>query len=372
MLDCAGKYLYRCHCMQKILRLFNALVPQFGRYRREKLEQVQHRLLERPSREDVLHGFRLILGREPENQQTIDALMHIPSVAELRRTLLGSTEFQSQYMVMRPEPYEHPSLSIERETIVFIHMQKTGGTTLRALLKGQFPADRVCPVRVDKLHLLSVAELGQFDFFAGHFDRSSIRFIPREEIKTVALFREPRARLISFYRFLRSHPTRDEFATDPSIRLANELTAEEFFERPEIRGLPAVYNHYLIALGASFSWFKRNQGSLSKEDMSRAFDKAKRQIRAITAIGITERFDQSVELICKALHIDKRPSIAPLHVTSNFVELDARFKVVEPVAMTPRLASALHELTLYDDELYRLATQEFDRRCTELRVSASD
>jgi hypothetical protein len=357
--------------MQKILRLFDALVPRFGRYRGDKLEQVQHRLLERPSREDVLHGFRLILGREPEDQQAIDAHMQIPSVAELRRTLLVSSEFQGQYKVMRPEPYEHPSLSIERETVVFIHMQKTGGTTLRALLEGQFPADRVCPVRVDKLHLLSVAELGQFDFFAGHFDRSSICFIPRKEIKTVALFREPRARLISFYRFLRSHPTRDEFASDPSIRLANELSVEEFFERPEIRGLPAVYNHYLIALGASFSWF-RNQGSLSKEDISNAFDKAKRQIRAITAIGITERFDLSVELICKALHIDKRPSIAPLHVTSNFVELDARFKVVEPVVMTPRLASALHELTLYDDELYRFATQEFDQRCTELRVSASD
>jgi hypothetical protein len=355
--------------MLKILRLFNGLVPQLGRYRQEKLEQVQHRLLERPSREDVLHGFRLILGREPEDQQAIDAHMRIPSVAELRRTLLGSSEFQGQYKIMRPEPYDHPSLSIERETVVFIHMQKTGGTTLRTLLEGQFPADRVCPVRVDKLHLLSVAELGQFDFFAGHFDRSSICFIPRKEIKTVALFREPRARLISFYRFLRSHPTRDEFASDPGIRLANELTAEEFFERPEIRSLPAVYNHYLIALGASFSWFKRNRGSLSKEDISSAFDKAKRQIGAITAIGITEHFDQSVELICKALHIDKPPSIAPLHVTSNFVELDARFRVVEPVVMTPRLASALDELTVYDDELYRFATQEFDRQCLELGIS---
>jgi hypothetical protein len=354
--------------MWKVLRQVNALVPQFQRYRREKIEQVQHRLLKRPSREDVLHGFRLILGREPEDQQAIDAHMNIPSVAELRRTLLVSSEFQSQYKVMRPEPYEHPSLSIERETIVFIHMQKTGGTTLRALLEGQFPADRVCPVRVDKLHLLSVAELGQFDFFAGHFDRSSICFIPRKEIKTVALFREPRARLISFYRFLRSHPTRDEYATDPGIRLANELTVEEFFERPEIRGLPAVYNHYLIALGASLSWFKRNQGSLSKEDISSAFDKAKQQIRAITAIGITERFDQSVELICKTLHLEKPPSIAPLHVTSNFVELDARFKRVERVTMTPRLASALDELTVYDDELYRFANQEFERQCAEIGV----
>jgi hypothetical protein len=131
-----------------------------------------------------------------------------------------------------------------------------------------------------------------------------------------------------------------------------------------------VYNHYLIALGASFSWYERKLGSpLSKEDISRALEEAKRQIRATTAIGITERFDQSVELICKALRLDKPPSIAPLHVTSNFAELDARFRRVEPVTMTPRLASALDELTVYDNELYRFATQEFERQCAELGVS---
>ena len=355
--------------MWKVRRLVNALVPQSQRHRRETIEQVQHRLRERPSLEDVLHGFRLILGREPENEQIIDAHMNIPTVSELRRTLLVSSEFQGKYKMMRPETHDHPGLSIEREAVVFIHMPKTGGTTLRALLAGQFPADRVCPVQEDKLHLLSVAELGQYDFFAGHFDRSSICFIPRKEIKTVVLFREPRARLISYYRFLRAHPNRDEFANDLCIRLAHELTAEEFFEYPPMRRIFLVDNHYLIALGASLSWYERKLGlPLSKEEISRALEEAKRLIRTTTAIGVTERFDQSVELICKALHLGKPPSIAPLHVTSNFVELDARFRRVEPVTMTPRLASALDELTVYDNELYRFATQEFERQCAELGV----
>jgi hypothetical protein len=356
--------------MWKVFRLVDVLVPQFRRYRREKIEQAQHRLHKRPSREDVLHGFRLILGREPEDQQAIDAHMNIPTVSELRRTLLVSSEFQGKYKMMRPETHDHPGLSIEREAVVFIHMPKTGGTTLRAMLQGQFPADRVCPVQEDKLHLLSVAELGQYDFFAGHFDRSSMCFIPRKEIKTVVLFREPRARLISYYRFLRAHPNRDEFANDACIRAAHELTAEEFFEYPPIRQLVLVNNHYLIALGASLSWYERKLGlPLSKEEISRALKEAKRQICATTAIGITERFDQSAELICKALDLERPLSIAPLHVTSNFVELDARFRRVEPVTMTPRLASALDDLTVFDDELYRYAIQEFERRCAELGVS---
>jgi Sulfotransferase family len=352
--------------MWKALRPVHSLVAQMRIKGRKKTRRVEHRLLERPSREDVLHGFRLILGREPEDESAIDAHMLIPSVAELRQVLLSSDEFHGKYAVMHPGASDHPGLSVGRETLVFIHLQKTGGTSLRAMLEQQFAADRRCPVREDKLHLLTVAQLGRYDFFGGHFDRSAIRFIPRDAIKTVALFREPRARLISFYRFLRAHPVRDEFASDRLILIANESTAEEFFERPETRTFAAVYNHYLIALGRSFSWFDQNRGRLSKQDLSRALEEAKRQIRALTALGITERFDQSVEFIFRVLNLRPPASIEALHVTDNLLELDTRFQQVDPITMTPRLAAALEDLTVHDNELYRFAVHEFDRRCAEL------
>jgi hypothetical protein len=335
----------------------------------QKAEPIQHSLLERPSREDVQHAFRLILGREPEDQTAIDAHMLIPTVAELRRVLLSSDEFQGKYKVMHPDTCDHPNLTVGRETLVFIHLEKTGGTSLRAMLEGQFPVDRRCPIRENKLHLLSVAELGQYDFFSGHFDQSSLRFIPRDKIKTVALFREPRARLISFYRFLKSHPVRDEFASDSLIRVANDSTAEEFFECAETRSFPVVYNHYLIALGASFPWFSQHRTSLSKADLSCVLEEAKRRIRALTALGITERFGQSVELIFKMLNRPHPPSIEMVHVTDNLSQRDGRFRRVEHVEMTPRLESALEDLTLYDDELYRFAVNEFERRWAELSGS---
>jgi len=349
----------------KVLRPFNALAAQVRRIGRHKAGSVQHRLLEPPSREDVLHGYRLILGREPEDESAIAAHMLIPTVAELRQVLLNSHEFQGKYKVMNPGKWDHPSLTMARETLVFIHLEKTGGTSLRAMLEQHFPADRRCPVRENKLHLLSVAELGQYDFFAGHFDRGSLRFIPRNDIKTVALFREPRARLISFYRFLKSHPVGDEFAGHSLIPLAKESTIEEFFEHPETRSLPVVYNHYLIVLGASFSWFDRHRDSLTKEDLSHALEEAKRQILALTALGITECFDQSVGLICKALNLRPPSSIETIHVTDNLPALDARFHRVEQVNMTPRLAAALANLTAYDDEIYRFALDEFERRCAK-------
>jgi hypothetical protein len=116
--------------------------------------------------------------------------------------------------------------------------------------------------------------IGSIRFFSGHFDISAIRFIPRDNIEMVALFREPRARLISFYRFLRSHPLVDDFAGDQLIPLAHELTAEEFFENPQLRLFSAVKNHYLFALGRSFAWFDQNKSSLSREALSHVLEDA--------------------------------------------------------------------------------------------------
>jgi hypothetical protein len=351
--------------MRKVMSHLADLVAGIRGTRIDAAAQARHKLLARPSREDVLNGFRLILGREPEDERAISAHMLIPTVAELRQALLASEEFQGKYKVMHPSSEAHPSLSMGRRTIVFIHLQKTGGTSLRVMLERQFPADRRCPVLEDKLHLLSVAELGRYDFFAGHFDRSSLRFIPREDIKTVALFREPRARLISLYRFFRSHPADDEFARDHLIRLAHDLTAEEFFERPELRHYSAVNNHYLNALGSSFSWFDQNRASMSQEKLSQLLHDAKLQIRSLTAIGITEQFKRSVPMICKSLDLTLVPTIEAVHVTDKFSEKDSRFRRVDAVTMTPRLEGAIKDLIAYDDELYVFAKSEFERRLIE-------
>jgi hypothetical protein len=355
--------------MRKALRSLGAFVTGHRRNGRKRREQSSLGFLEPPSRDDVLNGFRLILGRELVDKSAIEEHMRIRNFAELRRALLCSDEFQGKYKALFPDAYGHPSLSMGRDTLVFIHLQKTGGSSLRTMLEEQFPADRQCPVRDDKLHLLSVAELGQYDFFSGHFDRSSLCFIPRNNIKTVALFREPRARLISFYRFLRSHPIRDEFASDPLMRFANELSAEDFFERPETRSHVGVYNHYLIALGGTYAWFENTRVSLTKGDFLRAMEEAKRQIRGLTALGITERYDQSVKLIWEALNLRTPPSIAAAYVTDNLPLMDPRFQKVDRVVMTPRLADSLKELTLYDEELYRFAVLEFERRWSALRAA---
>jgi hypothetical protein len=321
-------------------------------------------LLRRPTREDIVQCYRLILGREPENETTINGQMQYVSVSAFRNATLKSIEFRGKYRALcadRPDPY----WSSARQTVAFIHLEKTGGTTLRDALAPLFEEDRVCPGPNNPIYSFSVAELGHYDFFAGHFDLDSVRYIPRRNISTLALFREPRSRLISWYRFHKSHPLDSTHGANRLVVLANQLTAEEFFESPEVRGNQLAYNRYLLAFGRSFAWFDHRRDSLSKQDFDSALRDAKGAIRSLTALGITEQFDKSVRYIYQALALSRPATINSVNVTDNLPNMISGFRVVEPVRMTPRLASALDELTCYDEEIYRFAIGEFQRRCTE-------
>ena len=321
------------------------------------------------SREDVRNGFRFILGREPENHLTLLKYMLFPSVEAFRSHLLHSEEFQGKlkwpvvvFQGQVQDANTHPFASRDRPATVFVHLQKVGGTTFRSLLEPNFEKNRICQVLENKLHLLSLAELAWFDLFSGHFDYASIEFIQRRRVRTLAFFREPRQRLVSFYRFIRSHPPIDEFENSRSVELANRLTAEEFFEHPEMRAAPEVFNHYLRTFGMSSYEIEQAPPLDANSITPQILERAKQNVRALTGIGLTERFDESVEILFERLGFPVPRRITPLHVTDRLTKTDTRFSKVEPVAMTPRLGAALDDLVKFDEELYKIAVAEFERR----------
>lgn len=338
------------------------LIAYFQRRGKVSATSIPRSLLSRPSRQDVLDAFRFILGREIDDSEAVNEHMQFETVADLRQVLLNSEEFIAKSKKMHPDVQDHPYLTAKRRTVVFVHLQKTGGTSLRKAIGQEFPFDKRCPILENKLHLLSLAELAQYDFFAGHFDLPSIKLIPRDDVLTISMFREPSSRLVSLYRFLRSHPNGDEFADDRLVQLAHAHTAEEFFALDEIRSYSAINNHYLFALGRSFHWFDENQRTLTENALASALLDAKLQVSALSGVGITERFDESVRLISEALNITPHANVRKMHVTDQFPDRDSRFRRTDPVMMTPELAAAMRDLVFYDKQVYEFAAAEFERR----------
>ena len=323
------------------------------------------------SLDDVRDCYRILLGREPENDAVVaEALASHHGFLELRRSFLRSAEFRDFYKSFaKEEGDEHPYLSYSRRTIAFIHLIKTGGTTLHSLLEPHFARDRVWPVHFNNLHLYSAAELSKFDLFSGHFDSFSVSLIPRAQIDTISLFRDPRARLVSFYRFLKSHPPGWEFENNILVGLAHDLSADVFFEHPVVRSAPEVFNHYLLVFGLAYSAVNNGWPAKGKLNSRSNLNYAKQRVRTLTAIGITERFRESVDMIFKTLRLPVPSTIINLQVTDGMSDLNSKFSRVDPVPMTPRLIEAMAELTAFDNEIYHEALNEFERRLLDSKAA---
>ena len=168
---------------QKLAAFAGKITPAFAASSPESKSQIiaagdkaPRALVRRPSREDVIHVWRHILGRDPP-EDMIDSNMRLPNIAAVRLSLIRSPEFRDAVVLEHFEQNEHPDNDRWRPTVVYIHLMKTGGTSLRITFGEHFAPDRICPMHFNRLHDMSVAELGRYDFFNGHFDFSSIRFI---------------------------------------------------------------------------------------------------------------------------------------------------------------------------------------------------
>ena len=251
------------------------------------------------------------------------------------------------------------------ECLAFLHLHKTGGLTLHDVLERNFAADRVCPVKDDHLHLYSVEELGQFDFFSGHFDYGALRLLPRRPLRTMSVFRNPQDRLISFYRFHSGHDLGNRHGVNAFVQMANAMTVEEFFEDERIRNAPEVFNHYLVAFGLSYHQALRAKPLRASRVTPQLLERAVARVRGLDAIGITERFDDSVALACHRFGFPVPQTVKTKNDTDT---LATKMKGEPPprVVVTPRLTAALEELIRFDQEIYAVALTEFERRLREL------
>ncbi len=331
-------------------------------------------------------AYRLLLGRQPDGEAVEDADIVIER-ERLLQSIFDCEEFQKKYGRLVRNHQVHPYASWGRDAIAFIHLPKTGGTTLHALLRDYFPEQRICPERYHGLYTYTLSQLAEYDFFSGHFDYFSTGFIPRKHVLRICMFREPRQRLLSWYRFVRSHPLTETSADNVALKLANQLTTEEFFEDPRIGSLTLANNAYLFFLGsalgdpatlAALGWrpsgpSRESSASISTKVLlddtpasegviAEVLARAVQRVIDLDAIGITERFEESVEFIFSLLGLPVPTSIIPAMVTDELPSSDGRFRPVPRVEMTQRLARALERLTRYDQIIYNVAKTEFDRR----------
>jgi hypothetical protein len=257
----------------------------------------------------------------------------------------------------------------DQQAWVFVHIPKTGGTSLQNMLADAFGDGNVYREHGDTLYRRSPAELAQYSLFAGHFDYFSVAYIPRRARRLFTFLREPRQRLLSHYRFFRAHQPRSPAFTG-RMAIANLLDAVEFFQSVLAQSDSDLWNQLTWCVMGRHKWseYRKDLVALEGDDLKNRLDsirlEVRNRLREFAFIGLQEDYTHSCQRLFELIganvpHVRHDHSVELLSLDANY------FKHVPRYALTPLLQQALAPLVQLDDIVYQegcdLYTQRWGR-----------
>jgi hypothetical protein len=301
-----------------------------------------------------------VLGREPESEAVVLRLCDCADRRVLYRVLFESHEYADRRLETLADAAS-PFLPAKRPALVFMHIPKTAGTSLHTRLTGRFPPPLVCPERFDRLHAYSLAELNRYRLFSGHFAYPVTRCIPGRRRIAVTLLREPVARIVSAYRFLRAHKrTYFEPRDFGLMRLAHELEPAAFFADERVRQSPWFDNvaaRMLLGRTDGRRWERLADPRLAAalrlpSDEAAVTRAAMRTLREFAVVGTTERFDEFTARVGAAIGVDLGEDEGRKQVLADLVHENPDLEPVEEVAPDAELLGLIEPLVRIDRRLY--------------------
>jgi hypothetical protein len=233
--------------------------------------------------------------------------------------------------------------ALER-TLVFLHIPKTAGMSVRAVLSERCDRRRafrcVHPgVGLEQLRRMPAARRDALELVEGHLPYGVHRLL-RRPATYMTFLRNPVERLLSFYSYVREQPShylhRDV--------VAGGLSLGDCIRRRVTTELDNMMVRQLTSPGSL--WLPFGQVS------SAMLDEARRHLDRFAFVGITERLDESISLLRSSLGL-AQGAVPRLNTTVDRVRLEH---------LTSDDAALVRSAVRLDQALYRHALGLFRER----------
>ncbi|WNZ24401.1 sulfotransferase family 2 domain-containing protein [Leptolyngbya sp. NK1-12] len=237
------------------------------------------------------------------------------------------------------------------DVLYFCHIPKTAGMTFRTIVEDQFHCSDVCPATLNaQLAKMSPEEIQSYRLFRGHLGFINLpELLPGKQVINVTVLREPVARVISHYEYIRRMPG------DPHYEAVKDMTLEEFAQKLTAGKVGKNIQTYHVAKTAQFSL-----ESLSPQE---TLDLAKASLDDFAFVGLVERFQDSLFLLSyifgwKPIFNSRKENAA------------GKQKVVQEIPAST--LEVIQANTRLDDVLYRHAKEIFEVRFAAMQRDLID
>jgi hypothetical protein len=325
------------------------------------------------TREGVEFTYRLLLGRAPENEKAIAYGLAAGTLEEFRRRVMGGSEFArviqrdcppSLRRMLLAEAQQAPEeaaavIAAKRPRIVFLHIMKTAGSSIRQRLEDLAEGAPVWRRDVDGLPgAVGQEQLAPYRVVMGHFTIRDALHVPAPR-RIFTVLRDPVARIVSYYHFMHRHRADVvEARTMERARIARECTLDQFLAHPSPQVREGLQNVITRSLAGDFRvvgrdryaepWQADGQAISGPELLARAL----RNLFALDYVAFVERLEEDRPKLMKALGL-RDPGPFGRENTAE-TENDI-LEPCPPPVVTPAAERMMNRLTDLDRLLYRLA-----------------
>jgi hypothetical protein len=233
------------------------------------------------------------------------------------------------------------------QKVVFIHLQKTAGTTAVMHLRGFFAPERF--MSHGDFLAIPKDKLQDYDFISGHF---GVDYVERilEDSYSFTFLREPVGRVVSQYTFLNQSPATERNERFPLFRIGRELTLGEFVSSTEDEVRTVVENMQAWQLAHSYDMGTRNRfRSVSDEEL---FTRAKTNLDRLTYVGFKETFNQDFAAILEDLGLPGPTRWEGQNRTAKPLSVEA---------LDPATRAAIESRVAVDSRLYEYARKAYGK-----------